>query len=166
LSHGVTIEWLVKTFGPRRAFESCMSLGGLRLPIPGRLPDSARKGGRRGALKRFFTNHELAQIIDHCGDLLVKWPLAKTFCINVLYWSDCKTTSEIARALHISEDTVQRSIPLRPPVLLAGLKTIKPESRAQARAEMRERGRSRSRTINEELGLTDDDVKRYGARPA
>ncbi|MGO4523971.1 hypothetical protein AB4097_03815 [Microvirga sp. 2MCAF35] len=111
-----TIGLLIDWYGARRAFEIVMELGGLRHYVPGKIGL-----GLGGQLSSFLTAKELEPLIEEFGGDYIKMPIARTFCIEFLYWVEGKGISAIARAIRTTEDTVIRSLGAKPPIDMRGI---------------------------------------------
>lgn len=142
-----TVEWLIETFGPVRAFNACMQLGGVRYHV---LKHTNKVGG--GRLSSFFSEEELRQFTQVWGGDYIKFPLGRRFCVNALYWLHGQTPVDIARVMRMSEEGVRKSINRRPP---AWAKGPRGQSRQRARAPTH-------RGICKLLGLSEDDNRTYG----
>lgn len=149
-----TVDWLVETFGPVRAFELCMQLGGIRHYVP----HTPSKSGR-SLLSQTLTEDELRVFAELWAGDFIKFPLGRRLCIDVLHWVYRSTNSETARLLHITDDTVvkHRSRHPRP----AWLKPDTIPRQAGDRMFVRER-EATVRSIRERLGLSKEDLRTYG----
>lgn len=67
-----TVDWLIENFGPVRAFNICMQLGGLRHYVPKGLENTGRS-----LLSRTVTEEELYAFIELWGGEIIKFPLAR-----------------------------------------------------------------------------------------
>lgn len=109
---GLLIEW----YGVRRAFDIIMELGGLRHYVPVKVGF-----GIGGRLSSFLTDDELKPLIEEYGGNYIKMPIARSFCIEFLYWVEGRSIAAIAKAIRITEDTVLNALGSKPPIDMASL---------------------------------------------
>lgn len=141
-----TVDWLVESFGPVRAFKMCMQLGGRRHYVP----RSLKRTGR-GLLSRTVTKEELCAFIELWGGENIKFPLGRRLCVEVLHWVYRARSSDIVRLLHISDDAIFK-LTKQPPAWLTRrvvADQINVHTFAKRRSEIRER-----------LGLSEPNVRR------
>jgi hypothetical protein len=147
-----TVDWLIETLGPLRAFEAFMALGGCRYYVPKR-SDAKWPSGK---LSRFFTAMELELLVRRSPGEYIKLPVGREHCIQVLYWHCGDSVPNIARALRMSEDGVFKKLGKDPPAWL------NPHTAARrTRGAADTRAHDVKRSINEQLGLSKEDLKLY-----
>lgn len=149
------VDWLIETLGPLRAFEAFMEFGGTRHYVPMRSDGKCRTG----RLSRFFTAMELELFVRRWAGEYITFPVGREHCVLVLYWHCGESFSNIARALRMSENGVWRATRGQPPVWLNPRTAAR---RTHGRPPSGKRSATQP-TINELLGLSAEDVKRFGS---